>query len=52
MELLLSALAGLPEFSALASLLTAGETAALSGVGSCPGATFWPGSPAPSPALP
>ena len=36
MELLLSALAGLPEFSALASLLTAGETAALSGVGQLP----------------
>ena len=43
MELLLSALAGLPEFSALASLLTAGETAALSGVGQLPRSHFLAG---------
>src|SRR5699024_6694053 len=43
MELLLSALAGLPEFSTLASLLTAGETAALSGVGQLPRSHFLAG---------
>ena len=43
MELILSALAGLPEFSTLASLLTAGETAALSGVGQLPRSHFLAG---------